>query len=281
MNKTTVTYEPDNSLKKGYFNLIREIIDEIGWNKWLTFQLFKRDLSTAYKQSFIGILWIFIIPVVNVAVFALLNRSGIFNFGQINVPYPLYAILGMAFWQLFASGISSAGSALTNAGEMLTRINFSKKSLILASLGKPVVSCFIQFILVVILFAVYRIMPSKGMILAPLVLIPIIFLTLGLGFLVALLNAVMRDTGNLLSVSLTFLMYLTPVLYARPLTGALAHITRYNPMYYFVAAGRDLILKGTIIEWQGFLVSTLFSIVLLLVSLLIFHLTETRIAERI
>lgn len=278
---STITYEPDNSLKKGYGFIFKEIILEIVENRWLTYQLFRRDFFSMYKQSLIGIFWIFIIPIVNVGVFALLNNSGIFHFGDINVPYPLFAITGMAFWQIFATGLLACGNSLTAAGDMITRINFSKKSLVMAPVGRILISFLVQSILVVILCIFYKFLPSYQMIFIPLVVLPIIFLTLGLGFIVALLNAIVRDAGNLLTMAITFLMYLTPVLYAKPKTGFLAGMTKFNPMFYLVSAGRDLIISGGIQEMKGFIVSAVFSSFVLLAALVVFHLTEARIAERI
>ena len=277
----SITYEPDNSLKKGYLQLFGEIISEIESNRWLTYQLFRRDFFAMYKQSFIGILWIVILPIVHVSIFVLLNDSGIFDFGDLTVPYPLYAICGMAFWQIFAMGLTACGSSLTSAGEIITRINFSKKSLVIAPMGKTVVSFSVQLVLVGVLFAIYRIMPNFGVLLVPIVVVPIILLTIGCGFIMSILNAIIRDTGNLLTLGITFLMYLTPVLYAKPQTGILANATKFNPMYYFVSAGRDLMISGNITELQGFLYSVLFSVVVFICALMIFHLTETRIAERI
>lgn len=276
-----VTYEPDNSLKKGYSQLLGEIVSEIISNRWLTYQLFRRNFFAMYKQSFLGILWIIILPIINVGVFAVLNNSGIFNIGDIQAPYPVYAIAGMAFWQIFAVGLGSSANALTSAGDMVTRINFSKKSLVFAPMGRTMVSLLIQFALVSVLLLFYRILPGPGILLVPLVVFPIVLLTLGLGFLVSIMNAIVNDIGNILSLSITFLMYLTPVLYAIPKAGILSHVTQYNPMYYFVSAGRDLILDGRINEIQGFLFSVLFSVALFVIGLVIFHLTETRIAERI
>lgn len=276
-----VTYEPDNSLKKGYRSIFTEIIREIKDNRWLTYQLFRRNFFAMYKQSFLGILWIIILPIINVGVFAVLNNSGIFNIGDIQVPYPVYAIAGMAFWQVFAVGLGSSAHALTSAGDMITRINFSKKSLVFAPMGRTMVSFLVQLTLVGVLLLFYRILPGPGILLIPLVVFSIVLLTLGLGFLVAIMNAIVNDIGNILSMGITFLMYLTPVLYAHPKTGILSHATKYNPMYYFVSAGRDLILDGRINEIQGFLFSVLFSVALFVVGLVIFHLTETRIAERI
>jgi len=281
MVETITTYEPDNSLKKGYLSIFSEIFNELRKNRWLTYQLFKRDFFALYKQSFIGVLWAFIIPLVSVGTFIVLNQSGIFTIGDINVPYPIYAILGMAFWQLFSTGLIASSNSLVAAGSMIAKINFSKKSLVIASTGQSIVSFLIQFVLVGILFVYYWIAPSIAILLIPITIIPIMLLTLGLGFILSLLNGIVRDIGNTLSVLMTFLMFLTPVLYAKPTTGILATVTNYNPRYYLVSAPRDLVLMGTISEWKGFLIASVLSAIVFMMCLVVFHLTETRVAERI
>jgi len=281
MNETITTYEPDNSLKKGYLSIFSEIFNELKKNRWLTYQLFKRDFLAVYKQSFIGSFWALIIPLISVGAFIILNSSGIFIIGDINVPYPIYAILGMAFWQLFSLGLIASANSLVAAGTMITKINFSKKSLVIASLGRSIVSFLIQFVLVSLLFVYYGIVPHIAMLLIPIIIIPILLLTLGLGFIFALVNGVVRDIGNILGVVLTFLMFLTPVLYARPTIGILAPATKYNPLYYLVSAPRDLVLTGTSSELNGFFITSIITIIIFIVCLFIFHLTETRVAERI
>ena len=281
MIEPITTYEPDNSLKKGYLSIFREIFNELKQNRWLTYQLLKRDFLAVYKQSFIGSFWALIIPLVSVGTFIILSRSGIFNVGNINVPYPIYAILGMAFWQLFSTGLIASANSLVAAGPMLTKINFSKKSLVIASLGRSIVSFLIQFILVILLFVCYGIAPSAAILLIPLAIIPILLLTLGLGFIVSLANGVVRDMGNILGVVLTFLMFLTPVLYARPKIGMLAGATKYNPLYYLISAPRDLVLTGTSSELNGYFIMSIMSIIIFIACLIVFHLTETRVAERI
>ena len=281
MTETITTYEPDNSLKKGYLSIFSEIFNELKENRWLTYQLFKRDFFAIYKQSFIGVLWALIIPLVSVGTFIVLNQSGIFTIGDITVPYPIYAILGMAFWQLFSTGLVASSNSLVAAGSMITKINFSKKSLVIASTGQSIVSFLIQFVLVGILFVYYWIAPSIAILLVPILIIPIMLLTLGLGFILSLLNGIVRDIGNMLGVLMTFLLFLTPVLYAKPTTGILATVTNYNPLYYLVSVPRELILMGTISEWKGFLIASVISVIVFIVCLVVFHLTETRVAERI
>ena len=280
MNEIT-TYEPDNSIKKGYLSLWEEIFRELKENKWLISQLFKRDFFAIYKQSLIGVFWAFIVPIISVGTFIILNRSGVFDFGEIEVPYPIYAILGIAFWQLFSTGLISTSNSLVKAGSMLVKINFSKKSLVFASAAQSLIPFIVQLVLVGVLFFVYNINPNMRIIFFPLFMIPIILFTLGLGFILSLFNSVVRDIGNALSIFMTFLMFLTPVLYAKPKIGVLIPITKLNPLYYLISMPRELILKGTMSEWKGYLISVGIAVLIFVVGLVIFHLTETRVTERI
>lgn len=280
MDERQIVYLPDNSLKKGYFSVFLEIVNELRWNKWLMYQLFRRDFFAMYKQSFVGVFWAFFMPLLSIATFMVLNRGGILEVGDIGMPYPLYATLGMAFWQVFSTGVTSGANALFNAGPMITRINFSKKALVLASLGRPAIIFLAQIALALVLFLFYKTVPNKGIFLVPLVILPLTLLVFALSFFLSLFNAFAKDVGNGLQVLMTFLMFLTPVLYATPKSGLLGMMTRFNPLYYFISAGRDLMTRGHISEISGFATTCVFSIFFFLISLVFFHLTETRVAER-
>lgn len=281
MTRDVKTYEPDNSLKHGYFSIFGEISTELRKNRWLTYQLARRDLFSIYKQSLIGFLWIVILPLISVATFIVLNHSGIFRIGEMNVPYPIYAILGMAFWQLFSTGLVACSNSLVHAGSMILKINLSKESLVIASAGKSIISFLVQILLVAMLFIGFEFTPHLTILLIPIIILPIILLTLGLGFIFSLLNGIIRDIGNMVSILLTFLMFLTPVLYSRPKQGWLAIITAYNPFYYLVSFPRDLVLLGTAAEWKGFLITSILSLLIFVVCLVVFHMAEPRVTERI
>lgn len=254
---------------------------EVASSKWLTWQLFKRNFNALYRQSLLGIAWVLIAPLISVGTFIFLNASGIINVGDISVPYPLFAMAGIALWSLFSMGLTLSSNALVGASSMITKINFTREPLVISAIFQGIVPSLIQIVVVFVLFAWYQVMPPLTVLLAPLAAIPLLVLTLGLGFLLSLINAVMRDVGNVISIVVTFLLFLTPVLYAKPVSGISAVVSRYNPLYYLVAVPRDLVTSGGTAEWQGYLYSTLFSIVVLFIGWLAFHLTETRIAERV
>lgn len=281
MKENIVTYEPDNSIRNGYFKIVKEIVDEIRTNRWLILQLFKRDFLAMYRQTLIGVIWAIIIPLVSLGTFIILNQSGVFSIGTISVPYPIYAILGLAFWQMFATGLLASSNSLVNAGSMIKKINFSKKALVIAAMGQSIVPFLIQIVLLAILFVYYQMLPGIAILLIPILVVPIFFLTLGLGFILSILNGIARDVGNALSVMITFLMFLTPIFYVKPVSGILSTITEFNPLYYLVAGSRDIALTGTFNDSIGLALSIMLSFVIFFVCLVVFHLTETRVAERI
>lgn len=289
-----VTYVPDNTLRHGYASIAGDIARELVDNRWLTYQLLKRDVLAFYKQSLLGVFWMLLVPLITIGSFIALRGSGVVSAGETAAPYPIFAGLGVAVWQLFAQGLVSGSNALVQGGEMITRINFSKKSLIIASLGRTLVSFGVMSVLVVVLFVVYRFqgyahLPGPEIIVLPLVLLPTVLLTLGLSFFLSLINGIVRDIAAVLGVVVTFLMLLTPVLYERPRmpegvgeAGSwLVSATQYNPLFYLVSAPRDIVLEGRVEHLQGFLLSSAGALVFFGVALVSFHLTETRIAERI
>jgi len=274
-------YEPDNSLKKGYRSLFSEIFNELNKSRWLIFQLFKKDFVALYKQSLIGVFWAILLPLVAVGTFIVLSGAGVFNAGALTVPYPIYAILGTALWGLFSTGLVATSNSIVAAGPMITKINFSRKSLVIASMGQALLAFIIQLCLVLALLVYYHIAPSPAMLLIPLLIVPLLLFTLGLGFVLSLLNGIVRDVANIVSVLVTFLLFLTPVLYAKPTTGVLATLSNYNILFYLVSVPRDLILFGTSNFLKGFLLSSAVAFFVFLLFLAVFHLTETRVAERV
>lgn len=274
-------YLPDSSIRRGFFAICADIFVELWNNRWLTYQLFRRDFSALYKQSFMGLMWVFVIPLFSVMTFVALNRAGIFQIGEVPAPYPVYAVIGVAFWQLFAAGLTAGTTSLVEAGQMIKVINFCKKSLVIAATGRAMIAFLIQMVLALLLMAFYGTVPRAEGLWVPLLILPILLLTWGLGFFFSLLNAVMRDVGNALSMLMSFLMFLTPILYMKPSQGFLSSASEWNPVYHLVSAPRDLLLTGRITDLEGFLCSCIFSGVLFLISLVVFHLTETRITERV
>jgi ABC-type polysaccharide/polyol phosphate export permease len=165
---------------------------------------------------------------------------------------------------------------------MIVKINFSKKSLVLASAGQAVLVFAIQFLLLLALLYYYKIYPSYYVLFTPFFMLPLILLALGFGFFLSVLNGISREVGTIIPSFLMFFLFVTPILYQRPMQGISSVFATYNPIYYLIAVPREVVLgSGFSIEWTGYVYSYLLSIFFFVFCLIAFHLIEPRIAERI
>ena len=105
-------------------------------------------------------------------------------------------------------------------------------------------------------------------------------LALGLGFLFAILNLVVRDTANILGIILTVGMFLTPVLYPPPVTEPFVYLNLLNPISPVLENIQSLVARGTLSDWRLLIITCVFSFILLMAGWRIFNLTLSRINER-
>ena len=164
---------------------------------------------------------------------------------------------------------------------MVVKVNFPKESLVISSFGEALVGFLIRIGLTVIVFATYKIVPAWTVIFFPLAIIPLFLLTLGLGLMFALLNAVLRDIANIVSLASMFLLFITPVLYPEPESGFFKTFSTFNPISVLVSCPRDLVLKGGVNDLGVYFTYSLIALIMFLISWRLFHLVEKRIAERI
>jgi lipopolysaccharide transport system permease protein len=274
------TYQPDQDIgwSAGVWRLMAV---RLLASRELIWRLFVRDFTARYKQSLLGVGWAVLLPVCAIGTFVLLNASGVLAVGDIEAPYPAWALLNLTVWQVFAAGITATTGSIVAGGSMVVKINFPKVSLVIASLGNVIVETVIRIMMVVGVFIWFDITPSITTFLAPLVLIPVLALTLGLGLFLSLMNALLRDVIHVVTVGVTFLLLITPVLYADPGRGVLSAISRFNPMAVFICAARDLVLVGSLSEPISFAWSSAVSFAILFIAWRLFTMVEPRMVERV
>ena len=104
----------------------KEMLSELYESRELTLRLFLRNFKAKYRQTVLGFLWAVIMPLMTVGTFVFLNRAGVLNIGEVEIPYPAYALLGLTIWQVFAGGIRSCSNSIVAGGSMVVKINFPK-----------------------------------------------------------------------------------------------------------------------------------------------------------
>lgn len=138
-------YVPNKHLKLG-IKIWAEMFQESIRSRELIWRLFIRNLSAKYKQTVLSYLWALILPFIAIGTFVFLNRAGILNIGSTDMPYPLFALIGISIWQLFSTGLISGTNSIVEAGGMISKINFPREVLVFSSIAQSVLSFLLFFI---------------------------------------------------------------------------------------------------------------------------------------
>lgn len=169
-----------------------------------------RDLLVRYKQTFIGVSWSLIRPLLTMAVLT-------FVFGKLGrmpsggVPYPLLVFCGMLPWQFFSAAIAETGNSLVSNSALISKVYFPR--LIIA--GSSVITSMVDFLIsggfLVVLMFWYRYVPPIAVLLLPLFLLLAVAASLGFGLWIAALMVKYRDFRFIVPFIVQFGLYLSPV----------------------------------------------------------------------
>jgi lipopolysaccharide transport system permease protein len=272
-----VMYTPDSIRRRGW-HVWRTIINEFLNSRELIWRLILRDIAARYRQSMFGYLWAVLPSIVTVIVFAALTQSQTIPAAETALPYVAYALWSISVWQLFAGCLSVCTNSLVSAGSLVSKVNFPKEALVIAAIGHPLLDFMIRLVVVAFVFIWYGVPFKAQMIFVPFILLPAILLAIGLSFVLSIINLVLRDIGSILGVTLTFGMFLTPVLYPPPTTWPSSLINILNPLSPVLIASQDVIAYGSLLQPQAFLFSSLFSMLVFLVGWRLFRLTIYRVS---
>ena len=162
---------------------------------------------------------------------------------------------------------------------MIAKVSFPREVLVIAVIAQAAFEFLVKLLLIAAACIFYHYLPPAGFLLLPLVMLPLVVLTLGLGLVLSLVHAVFRDTAQALGVLLMFVMFLTPVLY--PSAGAREFWFRLNPLTALIEAPRDLFIYGTLRHPQDFFAVSVVCFLVFACAWRVFHLVEAKIPERL
>ena len=226
----------------------------------------RRAFEKLYRRTVLGKAWIFLRPLVPLAVrvfvFGALLQVG----GTTKVPYFLFVSVGTAAWELFGSSLMWATRSLQLNSAILSRLYVPRLILPIASMVPGVVYFAIHVAVIVAALVYYRLhegvwyFDSTWLFVAPVAVLLIMLFALSIGLWTAVLGAGARDVRFGLGYVLEFWVYLTPVVY--PLTIVPDHVQwalYLNPVAVYIVAFRGALLGGegpTPMAWVSALVIT-------------------------
>jgi lipopolysaccharide transport system permease protein len=274
-------YEPNYRHKYGFFKIWYIMLRNIVRSRELIYQLFRRDFLNQYKKSFLGRSWLLISPLIGAVSWVILNATGVLRPGDVGVPFPAFVLVSSAVWGLFMDFYQAGSTTLSAGTGFIMQVKFPHEALLIKQTAQFLANFIIGFILNIAILLILGVVPSWQIVFFPIAVLPIFFLGAGLGLVISLVSVVATDISKIVTTMLTFLFYITPVVFSPDTRSeTLQKIVDLNPMTYLIDVPRDLILYGKVNNLETFLWVALFSFIFFMLSWRLFFVSEDKVVER-
>ena len=239
----------------------------------------KKEIRGKYKGSFLGVLWSFVNPLLQVAVYAIVFTY-IMRVQTDN--YLIYLIIGIIPWTFFTTVINQGMITVRMNAGIIKKVYFPREILPIS----VALSGLINFLISCIIIALFCIFGGVGItwhiIFLPLIAILQFILTLGIVFALSAINIYIKDTEYIVTFLINMLFYATPILYEASLfPEKIRWILYLNPMTQVVEAYRNIFLYHQLPDLGGLIYLFFIAFVLFFLGLLIFRKLEKGFAEEV
>lgn len=169
-----------------------------------------RDMLVRYKQTFVGVGWSIIRPLLTMVVLTVVfGKLGKMPSG--GRPYPLLVFCGMLPWQFFSTAISESGNSLVSNASLVSKVYFPRVVVVVSSVITSFVDFLISAAFLVILMFWYRYVPPAAVVLLPFLVLLAFAASLGVGLWISALMVEYRDFRFIVPFIVQFGLYLSPV----------------------------------------------------------------------
>jgi lipopolysaccharide transport system permease protein len=239
-----------------------------------------RDLSAQYRQSLFGVIWAFVPPIVTSLVFIFLQSRNIVNFGETDIPYPIYVLVSVVLWQLFSESLNAPLKSVTAAKPLLAKINFPREALIISAFYMVLFNMLIKLLIIVAVFVIFRLELNWAVLLSLGAVLMLSLLGFATGLLLTPVGMLYTDIATSIPIFIQLFFFVTPVVYPPPQEFPFSLIAVLNPISPLLIAARDLITVGAISNPVAFTVVSILTLVLLFFAWVIYRLSLPIIIER-
>ncbi|MEN3322532.1 ABC transporter permease [Mariniflexile soesokkakense] len=279
MQLETRIYQKENNLKIG--KLLKDSAKDFFDSHFLAKQLATRDIKAQYRQSYLGIIWAFISPISSAFVWIFLSATGTIKLNDTGVPYPIYVFSGTLIWSIITEAINLPSSNTNAARGILTKINFPKEALVLSGIYKLLFNSSIKIGLLITLIFAFGVGFHWSLLLFPFAILAAILFGTTIGLFFTPISLIYTDIAKIISMGLSLLMYITPVVYAIPEDGLMKMVMELNPFTSLILTARDLALGSTPEYLNYFCGVFAVSALLFFIGLLFYRISIPIIVERL
>jgi len=230
------------------------IVRSISANWSLIAGLVQRDIAGRYRGSFMGLLWSLFNPIlmllVYTFVFGVIFKSRWPGGSGSKSEFALVLFSGLMIFNFFSECISRApGLVVTNVG-YVKKIIFPLQILPVGIIGSALFHFCISLLVWFFFYLIFFGLPHATLLLLPVVLVPLLFVTLGFSWFLSSLGVYLRDTGHIIGVIMMIMMFMTPIFYPiSALPEKYRNLLMLNPLTPIIEQAQNVMIWGRAIDW--------------------------------
>lgn len=239
----------------------------------------KKEIRGKYKNSFLGVLWSFLNPLLQIAVYAL-----VFPFILKNTQenYVIFLCCGLIPWAFFSTTISRSAFTMVENGNIIKKVYFPREILPISVVTSETVNFLISTIIIIAFVIFGGIGLSKYIMFYPVVLLAQYLLLIAISLIVSSISIYIRDLQHLIGVALQLLFYAAPIVYTpESIPEQFKWILKFNPMTYIISGYRNIFYNQTMVELRPLIILIVCSLVACAIGYVIFNKLQKGFAEQL
>ena len=240
----------------------------------------QKEIRGKYKGSFLGVLWSFVNPLLQVLIYAI-----VFPFILRNTQenYVVFLIIGILPWTWFTTSIGQGTPCILYNAGIVKKVYFPREILPISVVTSGMINYLISFIIILIFLLVSGIGFSIYILYIPLIIIIQYILSFGILLITSAINVYIRDTEYIVNFIINMLFYATPILYSPEVfaKSPISWIFKINPLAVIITGYRDALFYKTLPNLSSLGIVFVGSVVLLLIGIAIFRKLEKGFAEEV
>jgi lipopolysaccharide transport system permease protein len=224
-------------------------------NRQLIWQMTQREIAARYRGSVIGLAWSFINPLlmlmVYTFVFSVVFKARWGTTGnESRADFAIILFTGMIVFGLFAEIVNRAPAQIISNANYVKKVVFPLEILSWVSLGSVLFHSLVSLGVLLLAQLIINLYLPWTVVLFPLVLLPLIFASLGVAWFLAALGVYVRDIGQITTVFTTVLMFISAVFYPlSALPETYQAWLRLNPLVLIITESRKVLVFGNLPDW--------------------------------
>lgn len=258
---------------------MRNVFKEIYEYRELLKTSVKKEIRGRYKNSFLGVIWSFLNPLLQILVYAIVFPLILRNTQE---NYVIFLCCGLIPWTFFSTGINRSAFTVIENGNIVKKVFFPREILPISVITSEAVNFMISTIIILAFVIFGGLGITKYVLFYPLVLLVQYFLVLGISFIISSITVYLRDIQHFIGVLLQLLFYAAPVVYApSSIPENFKWILNLNPMTYIINAYRDIFYNQVKPDFIGLGTILIVSILICVIGQFIFNKLQKGFAEQL